>query len=176
MSQGTSMGPAKLDVGCGSHCLEGAIGIDYKAAPGVQHVHDVNKAPWPLSDNSFDYIRCQHAIEHFREVHTVATEMWRVSKHGALIEFTTPHYSSYASWGDPTHLHHFALGSLPQLFDQAMGPEKFEVVSKRLKFSGSLIDVFGWLIYKISAKKYEKHFAWIFPTNEIIVVLRMLKS
>lgn len=144
--------------------------------PGVDFVHDVNVKPWPLKDNHFDYIRCQHAIEHFREVHIVAREMWRVSKDGALLEFVTPHYSSYASWGDPTHLHHFALASLPLLFEQAVGKQKYEVVSCDLKFTGSLLDAFAWMIYKISPKTYEKHFAWIFPANEIHIVMRVVKS
>lgn len=165
----------KLDVGCGPHCLPDAVGIDIFTFPGVDHVHDLNQAPWPLESDRFEFVRCQHAIEHFSSVHTVAREMHRVCKSGAVIEFITPHYSSYASWGDPTHVHHFALGSLPILFDQAVGRDGFEVVKNELKFSGSGIDVFGWLIYKLSPKKYEKHFAWIFPTNEIHTTIRIKK-
>lgn len=165
----------KLDVGCGSHRLEGAVGLDIMPASGVDIVHDVNKAPWPLPDNHFEFIRCQHAIEHFRDVHSVVREMWRVGRNGAQIEFVTPHYSSYASWGDPTHVHHFALASLPILFDQALGAGKFEVVSCRLKFTGAVLDIFGWLIYKASPKQYEKRFAWMFPSNEIHVTIRLIK-
>ncbi len=164
-----------LDVGCGPNCQTGAIGIDRFQYPGVAHVHDVNQAPWPLQDNVFEFIKCQHAIEHFRELHTVAREMHRVCKTGAVIEFTTPHYSSYASWGDPTHLFHFALASIPLLFEQACGPGAYEVLENKLAFSGSGLDLFGWIIYKLSPKKYEKHFAWIFPTNEIKTKIRILK-
>lgn len=165
----------KLDVGCGAHCLPDAVGIDQFAFPGVDHVHDVNIAPWPLPDNQFEFIRCQHAIEHFSQVHTVAREMYRVCRDGALIHFITPHYSSYASWGDPTHVHHFALASIPLLFEQAVGSKNFEVVSNELKFTGSLMDFPGWLIYKFSPRKYEKHFAWIWPANEIHAVIRIRK-
>ena len=166
----------KLDVGCGDQRLPDAIGLDQFPGPLIDFVHDVNNAPWPLEANAFSFIRCQHAIEHFRDVHTVAREMWRVSQDGTLIDFITPHYSSYASWGDPTHLHHFSLASIPLLFEQAVGKGKFAVVSSKLKFSGSGLDVFGWLIYKMSAKKYEKHFAWIFPTNEVHVTIQIKKS
>ena len=166
---------SKLDVGCGNHCLPGAVGIDIFPMAGVDYVHDVNRAPWPFPDDSFEFVRCMHAIEHFREVHVVARELHRVAQHGAVIDFITPHYSSYASWGDPTHVHHFALGSIPQLFDQACGEGKYEVVSNEIKFSGSGLDFFGWLIYKVSKKKYEKHFAWMFPANEIHTKIRVIK-
>jgi hypothetical protein len=38
----------KLDVGCGKHRLPDAIGIDMFKFDGVDFVHDVNRAPWPL--------------------------------------------------------------------------------------------------------------------------------
>ncbi len=164
-----------LDVGCGPHKLAGAIGIDHIARPGVDVVHDLNVAPWPLNQSDFDFVRCQHVIEHIANLKTLAQEMWRVSKTGAHIEFITPHYSSYASWGDPTHLYHFALGSIPQLFEMMVGPGKYRIVKNEIKFSGSALDFFGWLIYKISPKKYEKHFAWIFPCNEIHTTVEVVK-
>lgn len=165
----------KLDVGCGNHCLPDAVGIDMFEFDGVEHVHDVNKAPWPLESDRFEFIRCQHSIEHFVNVHAVAREMYRVCKNGAVIEFITPHYSSYASWGDPTHVHHFALASIPLLFEQAVGAGKYEVVKNEIRFSGSGSDFFGWLIYKISPRKYEKHYAWIWPANEIHTTIRIRK-
>jgi len=112
-----------LDVGCGPHCLPGAVGIDIRAFPGVQHVHNLNVGPWPVPANTFKRIRCQHVIEHVRELEVLVTEMHRVAADGAVIDFITPHYSSYASWGDYTHLHHFSRGSVPQLFEMVLARE-----------------------------------------------------
>jgi SAM-dependent methyltransferase len=176
MIQAERIQSKKLDVGCGRHRLPDAIGIDQFAMEGVDFVHDVSIAPWPFESNRFSLTRCQHAIEHFRDVHTVAREMWRVSENGARLNFITPHYSSSASWGDPTHLHHFALPSIPILFEQAVGVGKYIIISNRLKFTGSVIDIFGWIIYRLSARKYEKHFAWIFPANEIHTIVQVVKS
>ncbi len=173
MSVGASR---KLDLGCGGHCLPDALGLDLFAMPGVDVVHDVNIAPWPLESDRFDFVRCQHAIEHFSKVHNVAKELHRVCQNGAVIDFITPHYSSYASWGDPTHVHHFALASIPLLFEQAVGPKGYEVLENRLKFTGSVADFLGWLVYKISPRKYEKHFAWIWPSNEIHTKIRIKKG
>lgn len=164
-----------LDVGCGPQCLPGAIGIDHKKYPGVGYVHDLNASPWPVPEKQFRHIRCQHVIEHIRNLETLVEEMYRVALPGARIDFITPHYSSYASWGDPTHIHHFALGSIPQLFEMVLGPGKFKVLKNEIKFSGSAVDVFGWLVYKLSPKKYEKHCAWIWPANEIHTSIEVIK-
>lgn len=164
-----------LDIGCGPHCLPNAVGIDQKKYPGVEVVHNMNVAPWPLDESRFNRLRCQHVIEHIRELEVLVQEIYRVSRAGAVVDFITPHYSSYASWGDPTHLHHFALGSIPQLFDQVLGNKKFVVTKNEIRFTGSALDLFGWLIYKLSKKTYEKHFAWIFPANEIHTSVQILK-
>jgi hypothetical protein len=165
-----------LDVGCGPHCLPGAVGIDQFENPGVRFVHDLCQAPWPLPENHFRKIRCQHVIEHIRELQVMVREMYRVSSDGTEIHFITPHYSSYASWGDPTHVWHCALASIPLLFTQVLGQGKFEVIENRLQFTGSVGDLFGWLIYRMSPRKYEKKWAWIFPCNEIHTKIRIRKA
>ncbi|MGE3974677.1 MAG: hypothetical protein AB7F59_09140 [Bdellovibrionales bacterium] len=164
-----------LDIGCGPYCLPDAVGIDIRSYPGVSVVHDMNQAPWPIQENQFRQIRCQHVIEHIANLEALTKEIFRLSQNGARVDFITPHYSSYASWGDPTHLHHFALGSIPQLFDMILGAGKFRVLKNEIRFSGSGLDLFGWLIYKVSKKKYEKHFAWIFPANEIHTSIEIIK-
>lgn len=168
--------PETLDVGCGPECLEGAVGIDQFEYPGVRFVHNLCEAPWPLPDNHFKAIRCQHVIEHIANLQVFVREMVRVCRDGAEIRFITPHYSSYASWGDPTHVWHFALASIPLLFKQTFGEGKYEVVKNEIKFSGSFGDLFGWMIYKMSRKAYEKKWAWIWPANEIHTSIRVIKT
>lgn len=165
-----------LDIGCGKHCLEGAVGIDIKSHAGVKIVHDLLQFPWPIETDSVDSFRCQHVIEHIKELHSFAKEIYRIAKPNSRIRFITPHYSSYASWGDPTHYWHFALGSIPQLFDQSIGEGNFIIIKNEIKFTGSFTELLGWIIYKISPKKYEKHFAWLFPANEIHTELEFLKQ
>jgi hypothetical protein len=54
----------KLDLACGENCAEGYEGVDEAALPGVVHVVDLFKFPWPFDDNSVAEIRCSHFIEH----------------------------------------------------------------------------------------------------------------
>ena len=69
----------KLDVGCGPNCMEGAVGLDIAKFDGVDIVHDMNIAPWPVEDNSFDYIRGIHIIEHISDLDTFIKELGRVA-------------------------------------------------------------------------------------------------
>lgn len=163
-----------LDIGCGPHKLPNSVGIDLRPLPGVDVIQDLDTHPWPLPRKHFEFIRCQHVIEHLKDLFGLAEEIAALAKPGCVVEFKTPHYSSYASWGDPTHRWHFALGSIPQLFDMALAPGRFRVRRIDLKFTGSALDFFGWAIYKMSRKTYEKHFAWIFPANEIICEIEIL--
>ena len=164
-----------LDIGCGPNRIDNAIGLDIEAYPNVDVVHDVNQCPWPLPDNQFSYIKCQHAIEHFHNLHGVAKEMYRTAKNGCKIEFKTPHYSSFTSYGDPTHIHHFSQVTIPMLFDQAVGNDKYEVKLNKILFSSSAFAWMGRLLYWMSPRRYEKFFAWTFPAHEIHCIVEIKK-
>jgi hypothetical protein len=165
----------KLDIGCGTHKLAGAVGIDLRPLPGVDVVQNLNEGPWKLKDHQFSYIRCQHVIEHVQNLSTLVKEIHRVAAHDCEVEFRTPHYSSWTSWGDPTHCHHFGLTSIPQLFEMELPRGAYEVISTELRFTGSFMDLWGWLMYKWSPKKYEKYFAWRHPAHEIVCRIRIKK-
>ena len=72
-----------LDIGCGGHKLEGAVGMDIAPAAGIDVVHDMNLAPWPLADSSFAQVRCRHVIEHIQNLSVLARELYRVCRNGA---------------------------------------------------------------------------------------------
>ena len=57
-----------LDIGCGPHKLNGAVGIDLRPLPGVDLVQDLDQHPWALPANQYDFIRCQHVIEHLSDL------------------------------------------------------------------------------------------------------------
>ena len=40
----------RLDIGCGANKAPGFVGMDMRALPGVDIVHDVEQYPWPLPD------------------------------------------------------------------------------------------------------------------------------
>lgn len=54
----------QLDIGCGASKTPGFIGIDFLDLPGVDIVHDLQKTPWPLEDNSVIRAIASHVVEH----------------------------------------------------------------------------------------------------------------
>lgn len=54
----------KLDVGCGANKQPGFVGIDYRALPGVDIVHNLEQFPWPLPDKCASLASASHVLEH----------------------------------------------------------------------------------------------------------------
>ncbi len=97
-----------LDVGCGTDKIPGAVGIDLVAGPEVDLVHDLDRVPWPLADNSFEVIRLRSVLEHLRNVVATIEEVYRIARPGATVIIGTPHFSSANAYTDPTHIHFFS--------------------------------------------------------------------
>jgi SAM-dependent methyltransferase len=85
------MGGLKIDLGCGSAKRDGFIGLDAIAAPGVDHVLDLTTAPFPFPDASVSHVFSAHFLEHIPIPNHVFSEIGRVCKEGAKIEFWTPY-------------------------------------------------------------------------------------
>lgn len=97
----------KLNVGCGKDIRpekEGWINLDCIKLPGVNIVHDI-KNRFPFLDNAFDYVLCQHVVEHvsFDYKLDLITELWRITKEGGIIEIAVPTWNDRNAWRDPTH-------------------------------------------------------------------------
>lgn len=54
----------KLDIGCGASKQPGFIGLDLLDLPGVDIVHNIEKFPWPLPDESCCFAMASHLVEH----------------------------------------------------------------------------------------------------------------
>ena len=80
-----------VDLGCGAAKKEGFIGLDYVDGPQVDHVIDLTKDRYPFEDHSVDSVFSSHFLEHIEEPHHVFSEIGRICKDGAHIEFWTPY-------------------------------------------------------------------------------------
>ena len=97
----------RLDIGCGAGKQPGFIGIDYRALPGVDIVHNIEETPWPLEDESVLVAVSSHVLEHINP-HAgvfmgVMDEVWRVLKDDGEFAFAVPYAGSPGYWQDPTH-------------------------------------------------------------------------
>lgn len=178
----TEGGTAVLDIGCGLRRAEaGAIGMDWSPESGAEAICDVNLYPWPLPDSAFGRVHMSHIIEHLDDIVRGMKEVHRVSKNGAAVVVTTPHFSSHNSYTDPTHRRHLAAATFEYFtdrrFETFVGPQcGFALEDVSLTFGGNLLlDNLGRAISGLSLKWYERHCAWVFPALDIRARLRVIK-
>ncbi|NNE44312.1 MAG: methyltransferase domain-containing protein [Gemmatimonadetes bacterium] len=167
-----------LDVGCGNDKLPGAVGLDRGGAEADIR-HDLDHLPWPVEADAFDLIRCQDVLEHLDDLVAVMEEIHRVARPGAEVRIRVPHFSSVQAFTDITHRHFFSTESF-QVFvpDQTLYPHysrvRFGVEQARL----TLWKPYRWVGIEWLANRfpvrYEKMFAFLFPSQYLEFRLRVL--
>jgi SAM-dependent methyltransferase len=167
-----------LDVGCGdARDPRATCGIDVCSYPGVDIVHDLERFPWPIDAHRFDRIILRDTLEHLADVVRTMEELHRIAKPGGRIEIWTPHYSHPSSYHDPTHKHHFSLGTLDYFTGDRAYPRylncRFRMIEKRFVFDRH--ELAGRLLAAINARHYEKHYAHLFPPRCLHFELEVLK-
>ena len=188
-----------LDLGCGSNKTEGALGADLTKGSDADVIVNFDQFYYPFKDSSFDHIIFNHVIEHLTNVPQVMEEICRICSPDGILEGESPHFSSSASYTDPTHRHHFSyrtfdflaspgtsrqgmlrrvLGKFYKLDELKHRPKvvnQFQKIDVRLRFN-PLYRRLGieWLA-NIYPELYESFFAFIFPARDIVFQLRAVK-
>ena len=97
-----------LDIGCGANKQQGCVGLDVRKFPGVDIVHNLEKYPYPLPDNSVKLVIASHVVEHINPANSgfisFMDEIWRILKPQGQFMLVTPYAGSPGYWQDPTHL------------------------------------------------------------------------
>ena len=99
-----------LDLGCGGN-KQGPtwVGMDKRKLPGVDIVHDLEKFPYPIKDESVLTCVSSHVLEHLKPWLTldIFNEVWRIMKPGGQWAISLPYAGSHGFWQDPTHINGF---------------------------------------------------------------------
>lgn len=114
----------QLDLGCGSHKQAHFVGMDFRAIPGVDIVHDLEEFPWPLPDQCCTMVLASHVLEHIKPWKffdpagrpCVMGEIWRIMKPDAQLMISAPYGVSPQFVQDPTHCNPLNEATL-QYFD-----------------------------------------------------------
>jgi hypothetical protein len=95
----------KLDLGCGLNVREGFEGVDFVAGPGVKHVVDLLKFPWPFEDASVEEASCAHFFEHVpgKLRPKFMDELYRILVPEGKATIVCPYHSSVRAIQDYTH-------------------------------------------------------------------------
>jgi len=168
-----------LNLGCGNRHLDGAINLDRIPEVNPDVVHDLDKFPWPFEENRFNEVYANDVIEHCSDVVATMEEIHRVSRDGAVVRVTTPHFSSANSFIDPTHRYHFSYFS----FHYFTGEHDFDFYSdKRFRrraaqiiFYPTFTNKLIWRIANRYPQAYEKRWTWMFPAWFLNFELEVVK-
>ncbi|OGF69636.1 methyltransferase type 11 [Candidatus Giovannonibacteria bacterium RIFCSPLOWO2_02_FULL_45_14] len=124
----------KLNIGCGEFKKNDYINMDWdpRVAPDV--VHDLNKFPYPFSDNEFDRIEADHVLEHLEDPLRAMQELHRISENNAIIFIRVPHFSR--GFTHPEHKRGFDV-TFPYYFNPSFkgGYRGYEFTVKKIKLS-----------------------------------------
>lgn len=167
----------KLNLGCGNKKKAGFIGVDAFDCGAVDVIADLtNKLPF--EDSSIDEIWMDNVIEHVQDIPRLMKEIQRICKEGALVTILTPHFASADSWRDPTHVHHLSYFSMDHFektgVQHYMGGG-FKVLERRISFGGVLGNI-GRLLCKVSPRKYESTWCFIFRPGTLKFVMVVDKN
>lgn len=98
----------KLNFGCGEDIMEGWDNIDVQKGLKITKSFDFDRFPYPIKEDTYDYVYSRSVLEHLEEPDKVLNELWRICKPNAIIEIIVPYYNNKSAFGDFNHLHYFS--------------------------------------------------------------------
>lgn len=167
----------KLNIGCGNKKIQGYHGIDKYECEASDYICDIENEKLPFDDNTISGIILDNSIEHFYDIPKVIKELVRVSCSGSEIKIVTPHFSSISSWIDPTHIHHLSYFSFNHFEKNSASHyvgKGIKIENVKLSFSGGLMGLVARLIFKISPKKYEQKYCFIFRASTLTFYIKVI--
>lgn len=179
-----------LDLGCGNNKYKSnnlkdtVIGIDHIRNTQADVIHNLNKFPYPFSNNEFDMIICNQVLEHLDNIIKVMEEIWRIAKHKAIIKVNTPYFSYVLSFSDPTHKHHFTYQSFDYFDDSTQyGKDlgfytnaKFKILKKKIIFTKPYKILGIQFLANSFPLIYQDYFSYIFPACGLYFELKTIKN
>jgi SAM-dependent methyltransferase len=93
-----------INIGAGYKRYPDFINIDSDPNCKPDHLVNLEKDILPLADNSVGKVIAHHILEHLGEGYFhLLQELYRVCKHGAIIDIRVPHPNHEVYLNDPTH-------------------------------------------------------------------------
>lgn len=169
-----------LNLGSGLKPIAGAVNLDITPVTRPDVVHDLNVLPWPFDTDTFDDVRANDVIEHLKDIVATLEEIHRVSRHGAVIRITVPHFSCANAFTDPTHRHYFGYFSFHYFTGENEFPfytaARFRRRSSQLVFHPTLFNKLVWRLAARWPAEYERRWAWLFPAWFLSIELDVVKN
>lgn len=98
----------KLNFGCGEDIRKGFDNVDVQKNSKIFKSFDFNQFPYPLKEDSYDYVWSRSVLEHLNEPDQTLNELWRACKNKAIIEIIVPYYNNKSAVSDMQHRRFFS--------------------------------------------------------------------
>lgn len=103
----------KINIGSGYKRIEGFLNIDDDPLVEPDYLCNIEKEKLPLADDSVEEIRAHHILEHIGAGFIpLMQEIYRVGKHGAILDIVVPHHFHDNYYSDPTHCRPITVGGM----------------------------------------------------------------
>jgi ubiquinone/menaquinone biosynthesis C-methylase UbiE len=142
----------KLNLGSGENVREGYDNLDIIKGYGANIIWDCNKYPYPIKDNTYDYILASHVFEHLNEPERAFNELCRIAKPNAIIDIYVPHFNCEGAFSEPTHIRFFT----EKTFQLLCKPDNWKKENKQIAkiiYIHSLPSSLGRWIYPLWFRK-----------------------
>ena len=145
------------------------VNVDIEVFHGPRHRARLESTSWPLPDNWFDECHAYDVIEHLDNIVKTMEEIHRVSRNGAIVRITVPHFSCANAFTDPTHRHYFSVFSLnyftgrARVFFLFYSDRHFKRRANQILFAHTLLNKIVHRVANRFPMEYERCWAWIFP-------------
>jgi predicted SAM-dependent methyltransferase len=175
----------KLNLGSGKDVRHGFVNLDSAKLPGVDIVHNLNKYPWPIKNNEFDFVLCDNVLEHLDSIIKPAEELWRITKPKGKIVVKVPLSPSIWAFTDPTHKSYYTFLTF-NYFRQGDGlnyysKARFKILKRRIEFGRyTKVRNTGFMEWLVNLNSYFQRFyyAYLFfliPASSIYFELETVK-
>jgi SAM-dependent methyltransferase len=158
----------------------GAVNLDISDLVGADVVHDLNRMPWPFETGAFDEVHAYDVLEHVADVPATLDEIHRISRAGAVLHVTVPHFSSANAFTDVTHRHWYGWRSFdPFCIEHALSHyarARFRRRQTRISFDPTLVNRVMFRVANRWPHEYERRWAWLFPAWFLYFELEVLKA
>ena len=118
----------KLNFGCGDEIWQDYDNVDIQKSSKITKSFDFNKFPFPIKDDTYDYVYSRSVLEHLEEPDQTLNELWRICKPNAIIEIIVPYYNNKSAVSDMQHKHFFSDTTFLIFVNEAC------VINKKHKF------------------------------------------
>lgn len=107
----------KINIGAGLKRIDGFVNVDGDALCNPEYLVNLDdpNLHLPFEDNSIDEVVAHHILEHIQHILPLMKELYRVCKHGALVDIEVPHPQHEVFLGDFTHVRPITVNAMLQL-------------------------------------------------------------